>query len=539
MEARGETVDDAFVREVNRLVERAQVGHAPEVLETVESRLRELGNGSIQAGPAGLHFARAIALMYDDDAASLAALEDMLKAAVRENSQGWRACALATRAGQKLVLGEQDPALYDVEAVLADLTAAEAALEISTEGGYIASCAHVAIALGYTPLRLYELAVPHQEAAYRISVATAGRGDATPVMWLLNLTSLHLQWALELYRGGLDREAEQHSALAHEHAAAALARVGDDEESIWLAPCQLFEAAARTDTPEPSGAVEVIERLLPVVRELGEAHEHLLAVPYLAVALLRAGRRAESLGVIQHAMAEVRPQDRGQPTYLSLAHTYALLLTREGSEATQAGARAALEYGDALAAAAWRQRQRTLDAAKTMRAFAQLQAEHEQIRRAVETDALTGVANRRAFDRHVEAYASGDDDRGRVAVLFIDLDEFKEVNDSLGHAVGDTMLQGIAQAIAGNAREDDLIARIGGDEFAVLLPGAGTEDAERAARRIIDAVRDVPRLPSVSIGGAAGPARDVRATIVRADDAMYVAKRGGRDQHHVAAGVSA
>jgi len=520
----------ALVREANHLVELAQLGQAHEVLQTVERRLTELAGGNMQTGPAALHFARAVALMYDDDVAALAAVEDMLRAAVRENSQGWAACALAMRATQKQVLGDQDPALYDVNAVLADLTAAEAALDRSADGGRIDSRAHVAISNGYAPLRLYELAVPHQEAAFRISLDGAGPDDAAPSMWLLNLTILNLEWALDLYRVGLDREAEQHSALAYDHATYALDRLNADAVAGWKPSCQLFQAAARSDGVRPTGAVAEIQRLLPVVRELGDAHEYLLAVPFLAVGLMREGRREESLAVIEQALAEVRPSDRTSTTYLSLAHTHAVLIVNGGSEE----AKAAMEYGNALAAASWRERQRTLDSAETMRKYAQLQAEHDQVTRAAESDALTGVANRRCFDRHVEALASTGDPGRPVAVLFVDLDEFKVVNDSLGHAAGDTMLQGVARVIAANAREGDLVARIGGDEFAVLLPGASTEDTERAAQRIVVAVRDTQSLPLVSIGGAAGSARDVRATVVRADDAMYVAKRGGRDQHHVA-----
>ena len=525
--------DDALLREVNTLVELAQVGQAGEVLATAERRLRELGDGTVAGGPAAMHFARVVALIDEDDVAALAATEDMLQAAERDNTLGWRACALATRAELRLLLGEQDPARYDVAGVLADLAAAEASLDLGTDSGYVASSAHVAIANGYVPLRLYELALPHQEAAYEISVASAGPDDAAPSMWLLNLATLHLLWCLELYRVGLVGEAEQHSARAYEHAYSGAVRLQGDgldpAVAVWRAPCLLFKAAARVDGADPTGAVEEIQRLLPVVRELGEAHDHALAVPFLAVALLREGRHDESLAVIEEALAQVRMKDRASPTYLSLAHTYALLLAKDTP-----AAKAALEYGDALAAESWRQRQRTLESAETMRAYAQLQAEHEQVTRVVDTDPLTGVANRRAFDRELEALASSEDPQRPVGVLFIDLDEFKAVNDTLGHAVGDAMLQGVAQAIAANAREADVVARLGGDEFAVLLPGAGAQDAERAAQRILAAVRDAPQqLPTVTIGGAAGPAHDVRATIERADDAMYVAKRGGRNRHHV------
>ncbi|KQV71300.1 hypothetical protein ASC64_04450 [Nocardioides sp. Root122] len=532
-----DTNDCPLLEEVKHLVQRAQLGHASEVLATAETRLGELGDGTVEGGPAAMHFPRVVALIDDDAAAGLTATEDMLAAAERDDAQGWRACALALRAEAKLLLGDDDPARYDVEAVLVDLAAAEAALELSGAEGYVASTAHVAIANSYLPLRLYELALPHQEAAYEISLAHSRQEDANPSMWLINLANLHLRWCLELYRVGLDAEAEEHSARAHAHAAAAAERLAGavllPAVTAWMEPCLLFEAAARSDGPEPGGAVEDIQRLLPAVRELGNAHDHALAVPFLAVALMREGRHEESLTVIEQALALAPTAERASPAYLSLAHTYSLLLARASKPAA-----AALEYGNALAADSWRQRQRTLAAAQTMRAFAQLQAEHEQVTREADTDALTGVANRRAFDRHLQDLEHAEDDDREVGVLFIDLDEFKEVNDTQGHAVGDAMLQGVAQAIAANSREDDVVARVGGDEFAVLLPGAGADDTDLAAARILAAVRDAPQqLPTVSIGGAAGPARTIRDVIVCADEAMYVAKRGGRNQHHVCDGT--
>ena len=523
-----------LIREVAPLVEAANRGEADEVLPTIERRLVELGGGVMRKAPAAMHFAHGVALLMNDDAAAaLGATDDMLHAAQRDGAEGWRACALAMRAAFQIMRAQDNPSEYDLDSVLADLAAAEVALDRSKEGGYVAECGHSAIFVSYFSLRLYELALPHAEAAYEISIALVDREDAGPISELLNIATLHLQWALELIRVELAAEAREHRARAHDACSLALDRLTDAQEQAWTGPCSLLQAMARPDDADPAEMASDIQRLLPQVA-LGDPHSGLLAAaPFLAGALVRLGHRDQAMEVVERALAEVRVTDRESPTYLSLAHTRAFLLA-QSSEA----ARTAMEYGDALAAASWRQRQRTLDSAETMRAYAQLRADHEQVTLVAETDALTGVSNRRALDRALESLAKTEDPGRMVAVLFIDVDEFKQVNDSFGHVVGDTMLQGVAQAIASNSRGDDVVARIGGDEFAVLLPGATTEIAERAARRIIAAVRDTPSLPTVSIGGAAGPAVDVKATVTRADDAMYVAKRGGRNQHYVAPHVT-
>lgn len=156
-------------------------------------------------------------------------------------------------------------------------------------------------------------------------------------------------------------------------------------------------------------------------------------------------------------------------------------------------------------------------------------------------DPLTGVLNRRGF---LEKYEESVKSLGRRArpycVLYLDLDGFKAVNDQYGHAAGDKVLLAAAGAIATHVRGDDLVGRIGGDEFAVLLAGTGEDGAMVIARRILEGVRaccdatkgDVP-CPTVSIGCAKSGETDhdsPMALIERADQAMLAAKRAGGDR---------
>jgi diguanylate cyclase (GGDEF)-like protein len=154
------------------------------------------------------------------------------------------------------------------------------------------------------------------------------------------------------------------------------------------------------------------------------------------------------------------------------------------------------------------------------------------------TDPLTGVLNRRAFDRLLaNETARSDAIAAGMALLALDLDHFKAINDAHGHPVGDEALRAFAQRVRGQLRQSDQLARIGGEEFVVLLPGAPPAKALEVAERLRAAVAgmplvDAPRVAvTVSIGAACRlPSESGPDLLARADAACYAAKRAGRDR---------
>jgi diguanylate cyclase (GGDEF)-like protein len=173
---------------------------------------------------------------------------------------------------------------------------------------------------------------------------------------------------------------------------------------------------------------------------------------------------------------------------------------------------------------------------------ARLQAEEiaEQFTRDALHDPLTKLPNRTLFlDRLRLALSRADRLQSSVAVLFLDLDGFKAVNDSLGHAAGDQLLIEVAERVRQSLRSADTVARLGGDEFAVLLEDLGQGGGERiAAERILKALRTpivvegTELVTRASIGIAVSTAEEGAGDLLRqADLAMYRAKAGGKDRH--------
>ena len=162
---------------------------------------------------------------------------------------------------------------------------------------------------------------------------------------------------------------------------------------------------------------------------------------------------------------------------------------------------------------------------------------------AASVDPLTGLLNRRGFSEATTRMIEREAKAGRpITVMIFDIDHFKSVNDTFGHAAGDEVLKVFANVVANTLRITDLVGRVGGEEFAALLP-APMDEALTAAERVREAfqnagvaVDDEPLATTVSIGVAGGPANtELEVLMASADTALYQAKRGGRNRVEAAA----
>jgi diguanylate cyclase (GGDEF)-like protein len=166
----------------------------------------------------------------------------------------------------------------------------------------------------------------------------------------------------------------------------------------------------------------------------------------------------------------------------------------------------------------------------------------DELEHLADRDTLTGIPNRRAFLRALDSEChaadagapSGPRTKG-PCLAFIDIDHFKRINDERGHAMGDSVLCGLADCLTDNIRRLDTLGRIGGEEFAVCMPAVALQDAKALAQRLLGAIADAafatpggPLNITVSLGVACYSPGDTAATIMaRADKAMYIAKHAG------------
>jgi diguanylate cyclase (GGDEF)-like protein len=242
--------------------------------------------------------------------------------------------------------------------------------------------------------------------------------------------------------------------------------------------------------------------------------------------------RSEVLGTGVPSLVAARIAERVRAVY-GLSHTLtaplrtpegvigAIVVSRRDREAWDVPARRLLEGAAVEAAAA------------LARAYSYREATAN-----ASTDPLTGLPNRRYFDEFCGLLARRRRSGDAVAVLMVDIDRFKVLNDTYGHPIGDEVLKAVAEAIVSAVREEDVPARVGGEEFAVLLRNPGPDVAVEVGERVREAVRTLDLRPmgvpgvsvSVGVANARGADEPIPSIVDRADQALYRAKRAGRDR---------
>jgi diguanylate cyclase (GGDEF)-like protein len=464
-----------------------------------------------------------------DNAGAHSATDRCVALAVEAGDAGWASNGLSMRA---MALARQDL----IEPALIDLARAEVELDACADPG-LRSWAHTGLGYAYLELRLYELSAPHMVRAQELDASPIPLANA-PVIDLMNLAELHLRWADELERvfpgAELAEEVLGHRAEGHAYAERALAAAVARDSPAFVATCRAIELCARPR--------QLAEQSLDELRRACAEEEHAdyqgsraVAGGALARTLWGLGEREEAVTVAREAVHHGRSASDWQVT----ASAQWLLVEMEARLGVP-GASAGRAYGELLSRVLWKQRLSTLQGAQAALQVERLHRDNVRAHREAIEDPLTGVGNRRALDQaltalQAEMVARPTDGRRQedlaCSILVVDLDDFKEINDTYGHVVGDDVLRTVATAIRGVARAEDLVARLGGDEFVVLARGADAETGVRLARRIGAAVDALVGSTSgaISLHASVGVATatgefDPSALMAQADARMYVAK---------------
>ena len=287
------------------------------------------------------------------------------------------------------------------------------------------------------------------------------------------------------------------------------------------------------------------ERSLELLRRVQHAKTDKVSEMARTIELARSGNRAAAIALVQ--------TNEGQLYMVELRRDLGLLLNdwRERRNAAMQDAHQRLVFGSAALVAiallvcclmvytVYIQR----------RAFARVHAHSNALDQQAAQDALTGLPNRRRLLSAIDKLSNQAGDSRRVALLYLDIDGFKNVNDALGHSAGDVLLRRLAESLRAATRQNDMLARVGGDEFVLLAADCGDDSQLRdLAERLLASVRAVGEREyggrfsiGVSIGIATFPDRvkSVGALLDVADAAMYVAKRSGRSTYSFGASSGA
>ncbi|MPY96854.1 MAG: diguanylate cyclase [Actinophytocola sp.] len=458
-------------------------------------------------------------------------LLDELLAHTRDNGLPiLRAGTLALQ-GKRMILAEkEDDALTEIARALAILddppapkTPAEKRIFNRSLVTALVDCWQ-----GLNELGLYETAEEVSARSHRAMRESAGPHEIT--LQMFNLIEMLLAWAIRLERIEHTEQAREKFAVAASVAAAVEAPFTESLFRLREAPAieqiGLIAAAVALNDPGPSH----IERLNRLFTHRGGDQEQ----GVVAIALARCLERDSQGDAAREVLLTARREADRSNTPTSARLNLDRELARFEMAANPALPETVAAYTLALEQELWDMRESRAAALQTRRNHERLSAEHgaiaAQAAQALQ-DPLTGLPNRRALDERLRALSS-DAKTQPLSVALVDLDGFKGVNDTQSHAEGDDVLRVIASTLRDTLRGNDFVARYGGDEFVVLLPGAPSGAAAAAMGRTVAAVSELPghlsRGVTLSVGLVSmAPSEHPEAVLTRADAAMYAAKRSG------------
>ncbi|MER7246017.1 GGDEF domain-containing protein [Kribbella sp. NPDC000426] len=473
---------------------------------------------------AAAEYVRAVAAHHATDAIeALDAVDGCIRVARAIDEPGWEANAIALRIVTLIRTGEGGDSV-------ADLVAAENALSRTRDLG-LAGWAHTGLGYAYDLLRLYELCIPHFELAAEGDHDPLGLPEA-PAINRLNLAESNLRWAHELERLGdtsYDEEIKQRRRAAHRWAGEAVdAILAADLLGYWPMVGRMWLAASN-DAGDGAEAVVILKDCRDQLAKIGDLELASIAGAYLARAYLTLGRVDEAMEAAGRSASELPPTS-DPPVEALIRHTAVRIVAESGD----VGASTGLQYARAISRGWWAERLRGLYAVRTALASHELSIRHDAEWRAAREDPLTGVGNRRALDERMSVAR----DSGRsVAVIAIDVDNLKVVNDSYGHACGDEVLRRVGQLLKEQCRAEDVVARAGGDEFVVVLDNPDERGAPELVERIKTAAdREAAQalapwfaMLRLSVGQASSTdGTSVSDLLTEADRRMYAEKRRRR-----------